>query len=100
MEAAILALFNTLESYGLKVNPEKSHMIIQVKGTQMKKMVKSRTVLIKNQPHWRLQSGEQQTSHPFKRDHHLSWHKKFPLKKAQTLLLSIGWPRPRAKPLR
>ena len=60
MEAAIRALFTTLESYGLKVNPEKSHMIIQVKGTQLKKLVKSRTVHIKNQPHWRLQSGEQQ----------------------------------------
>ena len=60
MEAAILALFTTLESYGLKVNPEKSHMIIQVKGTQLKKLVKSRTVQIKNQPRWRLQSGEQQ----------------------------------------
>ena len=60
MEADILALFRTLESYRLKVNPEKSHMIIQVKGTQLHKLVKNRIVMLKNQPHWRLQSGEQQ----------------------------------------
>ena len=34
-------------------------MIIQVKGTQLQKLVKHRIVMIKNQPHWRLQSGEQ-----------------------------------------
>ena len=60
MEAAISELFTTLERYGLKVNPEKSHMIIQVKGSQLKKMVKSRTIMIKNQPHWKLQVGDKQ----------------------------------------
>ena len=60
MEAAILALFNTLEAYGLKVNPDKSHMVVQVKGSRLKKLVQSRTVLVKNQPHWRLQDGDKQ----------------------------------------
>ena len=60
MEAAILALFNTLEAYGLKVNPDKSHMVVQVKGSRVKKLVQSRTVLVKNQPHWRLQDGDKQ----------------------------------------
>ena len=60
MEAAILALFTTLEDYGLKVNPEKSQMVVQVKGSRLKKLVQSRTVLIKNQPHWRLQDGDKQ----------------------------------------
>ena len=50
MEAAILALFTTLEAYGLKVNPEKSQMVVQVKGSRLKKLVQSRTVLVKNQP--------------------------------------------------
>ena len=60
MEAAILALFNTLEAYGLKVNPDKSQMVVQVKGSRLKKLVQSRTVLVKNQPHWRLQDGDKQ----------------------------------------
>ena len=60
MEAAILALFTTVEDYGLKVNPEKSQMVVQVKGSRLKKLVQSRTVLIKNQPHWRLQDGDKQ----------------------------------------
>ena len=60
MEAAILALFNTLEAYDLKVNPDKSHMVVQVKGSRLKKLVQSRTVLVKNQPRWRLQDGDKQ----------------------------------------
>ena len=43
MEAAILALFTTVEDYGLKVNPEKSQMVVQVKGSRLKKLVQSRT---------------------------------------------------------
>ena len=42
MEAAILALFTTLEDC-LKVNPEKSQMVVQVKGSRLKKLVQSRT---------------------------------------------------------
>ena len=60
MEDAILALFHTLEAYGLKVNPDKSHMVVQVKGSRLRKLVQSRTVLVKNQPHWRLQDGDKQ----------------------------------------
>ncbi|CAE6924592.1 unnamed protein product [Symbiodinium sp. CCMP2592] len=58
MEAFIITLFRTLESYGLKVNPEKSSLVIRVQGTQLRKFVRSRTVHVKHQPHWRLQDGE------------------------------------------
>ena len=33
-------------------------MIIRVQGTQLKKFVKARTVMIKQKPHWKLQDGD------------------------------------------
>ena len=50
VEMSMVRLFRLLESYGLKVNPEKSRLIIRVQGTQLRKFVKSRTVVVKQQP--------------------------------------------------
>ena len=52
MEQFIIKLFRTLESYGLKVNPEKSSLIVRVQGSRLRKFARSRTVNIKQQPHW------------------------------------------------
>ncbi|CAE7279311.1 unnamed protein product [Symbiodinium natans] len=59
MEETIVALFHMLETYGLKVNPDKSSLVIRVQGAQLEKFVKSRTVIVRNQAHWKLQDGEQ-----------------------------------------
>ena len=59
MEATMLTLFRILASYSLnKVNPEKSSLIIRVQGTQLSKFVKSRTIIVRQQPHWKLQDGD------------------------------------------
>ena len=58
MEQLMIRLFRLLASYGLKVNPDKSSVIIRVQGTQLKKFVKARTVMIKQKPHWKLQDGD------------------------------------------
>ncbi|CAE7238885.1 unnamed protein product [Symbiodinium natans] len=49
MEETIVALFHMLETYGLKVNPDKSSLVIRVQGAQLEKFVKSRTVIVRNQ---------------------------------------------------
>ena len=58
MDAFIVKLFNTLESYGLKVNPEKSSLIIRVQGYRLNKLVRGRTVIVKQQPHWKIRDRE------------------------------------------
>ena len=58
MDAFIVKLFSTLESYGLKVNPEKSSLVIRVQGYRLNKLVRSRTVIVKQQPHWRIRDRD------------------------------------------
>ena len=68
MESFILRLFSLLESYGMKVNPEKSSVVIRVQGTQLRKLMKKRTVMIKNKPHWRLKEGNTEHLIPMRED--------------------------------
>ena len=60
MEMSMIRTFRLLGSYGLKVDPEKSSLIIRVQGMQLRKLVKSRTVFVRQQPHWNLQAGDKE----------------------------------------